>query len=1176
MLSYACPQCNQQLTLPAVQTSQAYRCPRCGRASRPAVPGEARPDRVAGYEILEELGRGAMGVVYKARQPSLGRLVALKMILDGTMASADQRVRFRREAEAVARLNHPHIVHIHEIGEHGDRPFFSMEHVGGGSLAERLNGTPLAPRLAARMAEQLSRAVQHAHQQGIVHRDLKPANILLSERRGDSLSGTLPLASGSYAASAAGSTEARTFDPNTAAGTVDLPNPKITDFGLAKQLDNNDGPTGSGAIVGTPSYMAPEQALGNNQQIGPAADIWALGATLYEMLTGVPPFRGANVAETLIQVTLEEPVPPRQLQPGVPRDLEIICLKCLTKAPARRYASAESLGDDLHRFLEGLPIQARPVGRVERVLKWARRRPAAAGIIVLAVLSLAALQAASLSLAGYEYRQRHVAESLTNQAESARIETEASAKETEQSAKKEAEARQEADRRRDQGVLDSEIARLALADQALDRGIDLCANQGDVRQGLLWLTRGLELAQVAQPRNRARAARLERAARLNLTAWTGRLPARVVHLLPHPGAVESASFHPQRPLAATGSSDGAVGLWDTTTGQPVGGVLPHTGPVRCLAWSRDGKLLAVGTGDGWQAYGNGVRSKGEARVWDVASGQPRTPPLKHDGTVWAIDISPDGERLLTGCNDHQARVWNLAEVSAPKMVKHDHAVTGAVFLPDGSSFVTATCASSWESWSRTAQLRTWDSTTFKPRGPVILLNNVRTLSVLADTGRALTGSNNSEIQLWDLATGMAVDKPLATGSNVVSLGVSRDGAVILAGGADYRVRAYESETRRRLGPELYMAAPLNAVALAPDGQSFLTADTYSARLWRLDRTAPRDVPLAGASRIKRSLMSAAASHVLTELEPGGELQVWDSTTGKARGKAFRPAGGTKLIDLSRDGQKVLVANSSKKLQLYNSVTGEAVGKEVTVGDVLDIKIGPDGTLAVAGCRDKTIYLCDLSAGKLLNKVEVNNLPNTVCFAPDGKSVLSGTWSSTVYQFSVPDLKPIGRPVGVHGAVSGLASTEDGKIFVAGAHGPMNSIMGRTATGKTIGLPLRHHARVAAFAPSGQIALTGNDQSLRLWDVASGKQVGPSLIQPGGEPGWGLRTVAFADDRTLVSVRTDGVVRRWPVPEPVAGSPEMLGLWVQSLTGMSLDALGGVSTLSAEDWEKVQQKLDMVR
>jgi serine/threonine-protein kinase len=316
---------------------------------------------VAGYEILGVLGRGAMGVVYKARQRGLKRIVALKMILAGEHAEERELARFRIEAEAVARLQHPNIVQVYEVGEQAGNPFLSLEYVDGGSLKEKLAGKPQPVQHAAQMVQVLAQAMGFAHRQGIIHRDLKPANVMLMKPR------------------PAGSTEsgyASCALVEELYGT-----PKIADFGLAKRLEEDTGQTRSGTILGTPAYMAPEQAEGRSKEVGPLADLYALGAILYELLTGRPPFQGSTVWETLDQVRTQEPVPPSRLQPKVPRDLETICLKCLQKEPHKRYGDTVVLAEDLRRFVSGEPILARPVSALERGYRWCRRYPRTAGLV---------------------------------------------------------------------------------------------------------------------------------------------------------------------------------------------------------------------------------------------------------------------------------------------------------------------------------------------------------------------------------------------------------------------------------------------------------------------------------------------------------------------------------------------------------------------------------------------------------------------------------------------------------------------------------------------------------------------------------------------------------------------------------------------------------------------------
>jgi serine/threonine protein kinase len=598
---------------------------------KPHLP-DATPPAMPGYEILAELGRGGMGVVYKARQVKLNRLVALKMILAGGHAGPQELARFRTEAEAVARLQHPHIVQIHEIGEAQGKPFFSLEYVEGGSLADRLDGTPWPVRRAAQLVQTLAEAVQHAHERGILHRDLKPANVLL-----------------------------------TPAGQ-----PKATDFGLAKRLQDEPAPvanaprppgmalgepgesatgappaalTQTGAIVGTPSYMAAEQAAGD-ASLTTAADVYALGAILYEMMTGRPPFKAATLLDTLRQVMAEEPVPPRRLNDKVSRDLEMICLKALAKDPGRRYATAQVLAEDLDRFLRGEPVLARPVGRVENLWWWCRRNPGLA-----AASGLAAGLAALLVSVSFAIHQARAAEELGVALDDVRT--------------KEQLARQNAHK----AETERDRAASQLAETYLERGLVACEKDADSAVGLHWMSRALKTVP-------ARDADLRAVIESQWAGWKDHvLPLK--HLFIHEAPASAFAFSPDGKTVLMATDDQMVRLLSVPTGKEI--ILPLRQKwVHVLVFSADGKMVLTG----------GVGHP--ARLWSVATGKQITPPLRHQGSVYAAAFSPDGKMVLTAGDENTVRLWSVAsgkEITPP--LHHQGFFDVLAFSPDGKTVLTA-------------------------------------------------------------------------------------------------------------------------------------------------------------------------------------------------------------------------------------------------------------------------------------------------------------------------------------------------------------------------------------------------------------------------------------------------------------------------------------------------------
>jgi tetratricopeptide (TPR) repeat protein len=656
-----------------------------------AAPGPVVP----GYEILGELGRGGMGVVYQARHLKLNRVVALKMVLAGGHAGPDDLTRFLAEAEAVAALQHPHIVQLHDFGEHDGLPFFTLEFVPGGSLAGKLNGTPLPPQEAARVVEQLARAVQYAHGKGIVHRDLKPANVLLTE-----------------------------------GGT-----PKVTDFGLAKRIEVGTGLTATGAILGTPSYMAPEQAGGHGKRVGPAADVYALGAILYECLTGRPPFKAATLAETLLQVLSEEPVSVRQLQPGVVADLETICHRCLQKEPARRYASAAELADDLRRFQAGEPIRARPVGSAERAWRWCRRNPAVAGLLgaVAATLLLGA------GVATYFAIQARVEAGLARDNER-RAETEAQkAKESEQRAEAEAQKAKNSEKHA------VEEAHRASESEKQALGL-VYAGQIDRAQSY-WREGNAEAAQDQLDR-----------CRWDYRGWEHNYLHTLFHATHltfrgHTQAGTSVCFSPDGRRLASASWDGTMKVWDAQTGQEQLTLKGHTREVFSVCFSPDGRRLASASYDR------------TVKVWDAQTGQEQLTLKGHTGLVTSVCFSPDGRRLATASYDQTLKVWD-AQTGQEQLTLQGHTafVTSVCFSPDGRRLASA---------SSDRTVKVWDAQTGQEQltlqghtGPV------SSVCFSPDGKRVVAASAQGQVRSWDAQTGQEVvpctDPPPAPRPQAVS------------------------------------------------------------------------------------------------------------------------------------------------------------------------------------------------------------------------------------------------------------------------------------------------------------------------------------------------------------------------------------------------------------------------
>ncbi len=990
---------------------------------------------VRGYEILGELGHGGMGVVYRARQESLNRLVALKMIRADSFAGPRERARFRTEAEAAARLQHPNIVRIYEVGEQAGRPFLALEYVEGGSLAQRLGGAPQPARGAAELVANLARAVQYAHEHGVVHRDLKPANILLSES-----------------------------------------GPRIADFGLAKQLGGDAAhQTQTGEVLGTPSYMAPEQAAGKPGTVGQPADVYGLGAILYELLTGRPPFRGETTLDTLEQVRTQEPVPPSRLQPRLPRDLGTVCLKALAKEPARRYATAGELADDLRRFLDGKPIRARPVGRGEALWRWCRRNPAVASLALAAGLFLMAGFAVSTYFA---------------------VEEGARAREAGEHA-------QTADRARKEALRESALL-------ALERGRHL-AQLGEGGRGLLWLARSLELAtEAADPE-------LPRVIRTNLTAVARRLhPLRQILPTRFPSA-RCVLTPDGRKVWVSSWGGNQVRLWDVATAQP-GPALPlDQAEASAVALSPDGTLLFVG----------GVTQAGgvtQSRFWDTATNRPRGPPLRHPTTARCAAFHPEGRVLATGHHGGRAYLWDVATGQLRAELRgHRAEVLGVAFSPDGKTLATG---------SIDDVLLLWDTATARPVGKPILHRGQVSALAWDPGGRAiLTGDAYGRVRSWQLATAQP-DRSLDHPSSIHALGFSRDGRILATACGDRAARLWNAEGHL-VGNLLPHQSAVRSAALSPDGKVLATAgDDGVARIWEL---AAGPVELPHRSWVHAADFSADSRTLLTACGDG-TVQRWEVATGKRLGPPLEHKDEVRAVRFRSDGNALLAGCMNGQVWLWSLPAAKSLGKFDPHREAITcLAVSPDGRVLATGSTDWSarLFQRDAKTGQpRSDPLRHEGAVTGAAFSPDSRTVLTGSADKTARLWDASTGRPRGAPLAHPDEVVAVAFRRDGLRFFTASRDTGVRVWD-SATREPVGKPLMLERALTcmALSPDGQTLLLGShDGMAQLFDLATGLPLGTPFSQ-----GRAVLTVSFSPDgRVALTAGQHHLARLWQVPAPPRG------------------------------------------